>query len=318
MNRILKSTKFVVDHADFVKINKDKINDFASTFTHEHVKHWLIESPYDISELDNEKKLTFLLIFNTMSFSYWGEPKWTIEYHGKNYDGAWGMIVALGRALEENVPILDFNFLSKIKKSELAEVLRGNTKIPLFEERWKLIRKVGRIITKKYNGNFSNLVRKANGDATKLSDLVIKELKVFDDVSKYKSKRIYFYKRAQLLVSDIYQFFGGKDHGALKNTEELTACADYKLPQVLRKLGILYYSPELAKKIDNKTQIHSDTNEEVEIRACTIWAIELIKNELKKRIPDIDAIHVNDHIWLAGQVKSSNDKPYHLTRTIAY
>ena len=56
-----------------------------------------------------------------------------------------------------------------------------------------------------------------------------------------------------------------------------------------------------------------DSEEEVEIRANTIWANELIKKELKKKIPNINSIHVNDHLWLLGQCK-----PYHLTRTTAY
>ena len=32
--------------------------------------------------------------------------------------------------------------------------------------------------------------------------------------------------------------------------ERLTAFADYKLPQVLRELGIISYHPELAARID--------------------------------------------------------------------
>ena len=60
------------------------------------------------------------------------------------------------------------------------------------------------------------------------------------------------------------------------------------------------------------------TKEEVEIRANTIWANEFIKEELKKKIPNISSIHVNDHLWLLGQSKIIRSKPYHLTRTTAY
>ena len=120
------------------------------------------------------------------------------------------------------------------------------------------------------------------------------------------------------MISDIYQLFNGKDYGNLKNLDKITACADYKLPMVLRKLGILEYSKELSEKVDKKIEIVKNSEEEVEIRANTIWAVEFIKQELKKKNSGINSIHINDHLWLLGQIKSPKDKPYHLTRTIFY
>ena len=71
-------------------------------------------------------------------------------------------------------------------------------------------------------------------------------------------------------------------------------------------------------KIDNQMQIDKDSEEEVEIRANTIRTVEVMKNKIKTKIPNIDSIHINDHIWMLGQKKIENDKPYHHTRTIAY
>ena len=82
-------------------------------------------------------------------------------------------------------------------------------------------------------------MKQANGDAVKLLDIIISAFPSFDDVSTFNGKKIYFYKRAQLLVSDIYQLFGGEGYGNLINIDQLTACADYKLPQSLRTLGII-------------------------------------------------------------------------------
>ena len=114
------------------------------------------------------------------------------------------------------------------------------------------------------------------------------------------------------------QAFNGHEFGKLKNIDKLTACADYKLPFVLRRLGIFSYSDYLADKIDNQIQIDKDSEEEVELRANTIWVVELIKQKVKKKIAHADSIHVNDHIWILGQKKLKNDKPYHLTRTTSY
>jgi len=57
----------------------------------------------------------------------------------------------------------------------------------------------------------------------------------------------------------------------------VTAFADYKLPQVLQHVGILQYSPSLEHKVDNGIFLEAGSPEELEIRENTIWAVELIK-----------------------------------------
>jgi hypothetical protein len=318
MNKILESTKFVVDNSEHVKINSKKIDEFCKHFTRQDIKHWFIEAPFDIQNLNPKDKLHFLLVIDSTSFSYWSEPKWTITYKLKELNGAYGMIAAIGRAIENKIPILDAKYLSTISESDFAKILEGNTQIPLFQERLKILRDVGNILIKKFDGDFTNVIKKANGDSQKLLELIFENFPSFEDSSIYKGKTIYFYKRAQLLVSDIYQAFNEQEYGKLKNIDQLTACADYKLPLVLRRLGIFEYSDYLANKIDNKILIEKGSLEEIEIRANTIWAVELLKKKIQTKIPNVDSIHINDHLWMLGQKNLKKDKPYHLTRTTAY
>jgi hypothetical protein len=271
MNKVLDTTEFVVKNSDLVKINHGRFVEFSDVFDHGAAKHWLSAAPFDFSHFGDEEKLHFIIIFNALSFCYWGEPKWTVEYNGKVYDGAWGMILALGRAIDEGVRLIDFEYCSKISKEDFFKILRGNVEFPSFF-----------------------------------------------DTSSYKGKEICFYKRAQLLVADIYQVFDARSFGALKNVDKLTACADYKLPQILRKLGVLEYESSLAERVDGKKEIAHNSSEEIEIRANTIWAVEFITEEVKKRSPGILSFEVNDHLWLATQEKFIGDKPYHRTRTTAY
>jgi len=318
MNRILDTTRFVLDQAQSVKINRDKIDAFCSTFTHEHKKHWWKASPRDLSTLSEDQRLHFLFLFNALSFCYWGEPKWTVELDSQKFDGSWAMITALGRAVDERKPIFDASYLAEIGKKEFSEILRGNTTIPLLEERWKIMREVGRVLTERFDGQVQNVIKAANNDALKLLDLIIANFPSFNDSWKYKRREIFFYKRAQLLVGDIYNVFNQKGFGTLKNTDQLTSCADYKLPLALRKVGIISYSLKLANMIDNQQQIQKGSEQEIEIRASTIWAVELIRQELKKRIPDITATHINDYLWLTTQQKTGDEKPYHHTITTSY
>lgn len=317
MNKILESAKFVVDNSTFVKINKERLAEFSKGFEHGKKSHWLSQAPFDFSTLNPDEELSFTFVFNALSFCYWGEPKWKIEHDGKVHDGAWAMVTALDRGIKEGFPLINFEYCSKISREDLSKILRGNIEIPLFDERLSILHEIGSVMTEKYQGNIRSFLEKADGDVLKLLEMLVSEFSSFYDSSDYEDKEIIFHKRAQLLASDIYQMF--KKQGLVsKNVGQLTACADYKLPQIMRRFGIIEYTDELTKKIDNKIELPHDSREEIEIRANTVWAVELMKEEIIKRDSEITSMGIDDHLWLASQEKFADEKPYHRTRTIAY
>ncbi len=157
MNQVLETTKFVVQNSRYVKIKKEAIKDFCEKFSESHINHWLNEAPFDFNKLNERDKLTFLLIFNAISFSYWGEPKWTIEYKGEKFDGAWGMIASIGKAVENKKQILNPNYLKDISEKDFEEILKGNVKIPLFTDRLRILREICSILIRDFDGEFSNV-----------------------------------------------------------------------------------------------------------------------------------------------------------------
>lgn len=318
MNKILETTKFVVDNSGSIKLNREKVKEFSQRFDHGATTHWLNAAPFGFSKFNDEQRLHFLFIFNALSFCYWGEPKWTIEHDGRVYDGAWGLIVALHRAIEEGIPLLDFSYCAEASKDNLARILRGNVEVPLLEERSRILNEIGSVTINVFGGKLENLIKSASGDAMRLLDNILAHYSSFQDESVYQGKQIFFEKRAQLLTNDIYRVFRGRGFGNLKNVDQLTACADYKLPQILRRVGIFSYNQKLAQKIDAKTELPHGSEEEVGIRANTIWAVEYIKEEVAKRGAFVTSMEIDDHLWLATQEKFLDDKPYHRTRTIAY
>lgn len=319
MSEVLETTKYAFEKSKYVKLNRDKIVELAKTLQHGNTPHWLSGSPLSFSHLSDDEKLNFLLVFNSTSFCYWGDPKWTIEYKGEKYDGSWGMVAAILRAMDKSKPILDAKYRVGISKQEYQEILDGNVEIPLFEERWKITREVASRLLDNNGGSFVQFVKQASGDAMKLLELILQSFPSFDDTSIFYGKKIHFWKRAQLLVSDIYQLFGGEGYGNLTNVDQLTACADYKLPQSLRTLEIISYTKSLAEKVDNKIPLIHSEQEEVDIRTNTIWAVEFIRQELEKiGKRKIMPTGINDHLWLMGQDKSKHAKPYHRTLTTAY
>ncbi len=91
---------------------------------------------------------------------------------------------------------------SNITKDEFRKILKGNVEIPLFEERYDIIRNVSNIVNEKMNGNFYTFIKGVTID-TELFEIIVKYFPNFKDERKYNNKKIYFYKLAQLLTSDI-------------------------------------------------------------------------------------------------------------------
>lgn len=60
----------------------------------------------------------------------------------------------------------------------------------------------------------------------------------------------------------------------------LTMFADYRVPQLLRQVGVLKYSEALSASIDQYHEIPVGSEEEVEIRAGTVIAVERIQAAL--------------------------------------
>ena len=50
----------------------------------------------------------------------------------------------------------------------------------------------------------------------------------------------------------------------LKNADRLTMFADYRVPQILRELGIMIYDENLIRRIDSKIELRAHSYEEIE------------------------------------------------------
>jgi hypothetical protein len=312
MNPVLACALQVSKESRSVRVNDRGISRYAGKLIARNRRHWLDAGPFFPRKLEGKDRLAFAFLLNAISYSYWGEPKWTVEYNGKHYDGAQGMVACLGRAAENGKPIFKAEYLAEITSKELGNILRGNTTIPLLEERKKSLNELGKAVCG-HGGNFGKVFALANGQALKLVDVVLTLFPSFEDKAVYLGKTIHFNKRVQLLVSDVCHMIGG-----MQGAGKLTACADYKLPQVLRRHGILEYADGLRERVLAKAEIPAGSEEETEIRANTIVAIEMIKGHVRLKVPGITSMQINDMIWLEGQVKLPGDEPYHRTRTTAY
>ncbi len=317
---ILSSTKQVADSFQFVSINEESLENLSQ----EIIKRFgqglsNQELGFTVSG-DLERDLQTIFVEDAVNFCFWaskGQSKWQIELPdgGKTEGGWFGLQACFERALLEHVPIFEADHLAQLNRTDAEHFFRGvgGVTIPLLDERINNLRETGKILLEKFDGQFSNVVQTANGDAIELVKIIAKNFPSFRDVSQFDGIEVSFLKRAQICANDTIRIL--KDHHQnMAGLELLTAFADYKLPQILRMFGVLQYEPSLAKRIDIYEEIPHDSREEIEIRAATIWAVEL----LRQRTPHLTASDIDNTLWLLSQDIQNEAKPYHRTRTIYY
>ncbi len=294
-------------------------------------ERWAREPWPQVSGLDSfhwndgtERMVNFVLVLDALNFCFWGEPgqpRWRIGWQGQVLDGYNALAAALSRAVGDGCPIWDAGYLAAIGPEELAQVLRpivGSAQIPLFETRLANAREVGRVLLERYHGQFATAVDSAHGSAVSLVSLLARDFPSFRDVAWREGYMVPFFKRAQICVADLHTAFGGEGYGAFDDLAELTAFADYKLPQLLRHLGILQYSTELAAQVDQLQLLEPGAEEEVEIRSATIWGVEWLRRELAGMGMEHPASAIDYRLWSDSQTKSGDTRPYHRTRTSYY
>ena len=144
----------------------------------------------------------------------------------------------------------------------------------------------------------------------------------FRDTSVYKGALVHFYKRAQILVGDIWAAYGrSRDpvhRYSFHDMNELTMFADYRVPQILRHMGILVYSEDLARRVDALEVIPFGSEYEIELRAMTIVAVEKLQQCLQAKGRDLLVLEVDWLLWQWGEAIKDEILPHHRTLTIYY
>lgn len=312
--KILDSIKYVVDNSNYVVINRNNIDNVISLLKESKREPWLNSDYLDLENFSQEQILFYLILCESLNFCYWdSDIKWKIEYKDEWYSGSFGLFYAISKAIKNGYNLLNIEYLENITIEELDEIFKGTTSIPLLKERFEIIKQ----LVSEYK-QISNITQSmsANSDIELLNNIV-NHFSNFRDISLYKGREIYFFKRAILLVGDLIlnNSFISK---SVKNDDNMTGCADYKIPQVLRHLGILEYSDDLTTLIDERQEIQHDSEMEVEIRANMLYAIELIKEKLHQNGIDMNSVQIDNALWLLSKNKEFKDKPHHLTKTIYY
>jgi len=269
--------------------------------------------------------IDFLFVGGCVNFAYTDFDTRVVfetEYDGRTWSDSDAMLVSIRRAIESGIPFLDGNYLATVTRAELEKVFHGSTEMPMLDERVHIFNDVGRVLAEGYEGRFHNFTAScaprlyAAGDG--LLERLVTEFPRFDDVSSYGDARPQFYKLGQLALWMMYASLDAGRRFPIADMDQMTAFADYIVPVALRVMGILEYSPQLEAAIDARQELPADSAWEVEIRAHTLYATDLLCTELNKRRPadrQLITPQVDARLWTHFH---TTHWPHHLTRTTMY
>jgi ribosomal protein S18 acetylase RimI-like enzyme len=321
---VLASVGPVVAASRHVRTNVPKLVEHAAWLAYEELPLPSFGPAFDPATRRADL-IDFVMVttcINTAFTSFETGEIFSTEIDGRRWFDAEAMMACVRRALAAGVPVLEGRWLAGVSRRDLLDVFAGDIEMPMLDEKRAILNDVGRVLVARYDGRFHHFLEdcppRLYDDGRGLLERLVREFPRFDDVSACRGYEVRFYKLAQLAFWILSCTL--RDHGGLRldDIETMTAFADYIVPMALRAMGILEYSPELDAAIAGRRLIPRDSEEEVEIRAHTIFATALLREEINERrprdrqviIPQIDA-----RLW---QGFHATPQAHHLTRTIMY
>ncbi|KAJ2758983.1 hypothetical protein IWQ56_005859 [Coemansia nantahalensis] len=342
--RVLASAQFINARSSDVSVPEDGVRQAAQEImgqmtrtgysTAEWKKHALLPSVADSAALE------WIFVADALNFSFWPtrarrEEQYTVTLDGVAYRGYWSLCAAINRALREGIDMTDAQCLADMTLERLAHVFRTDDPrtqepIPMLDDRLQVVREAGQVLLAKYGGRFANVVAECAGSAQRLVELVVRDFASFRDEHQFAGQTVCLYKRAQILVADVWACFEGRGLGCFDDIDHITMFADYRVPQALCHFGALQYSPRLrahleqseaaVRRGDAPDMLPSGHPWEVEIRGNSIWAVQRIRQHILDAGTSVNAILLDFYLWDYAKEHAADMSaiPIHHTRSIFY
>ena len=341
-NTVAKAKAITEDAVD-VCLNTDALSVFAVS-----IDLGKLVGPAPPTDATHSENLAaVLLAWNAINFSYFpdqGETRWswqhptTSELHGAD-DEANGVFAALTHLQSQaQRPLASGAFLAGLSASDLREHIfapaPGAGQLPMLELRARCLNELGNMLADTTPLAF---IESCNASAIQFVEALTSSCPLYADVAAWTLRgdggsgpgiNIAFHKRAQLCASMLQNFGVARfnDIGAL------TVFADYRIPQLFRATGVFVLSPRLAGVIGRGDPVAAASSEEIELRAATVYAGELLRSLLEQRMkesaskaaadesPQCHANVLDYFLWSEAVRRDVEGSlpPFHRTRTHAY
>jgi hypothetical protein len=303
--RVRDACARVADRARSVRIDEDSLEAYAQGLF-DPVR---LDDPYPDSHLaggDRESRAAFFLCLGAINF---GSGWWPTIRKRRGRSGYFTVAAGLAERFRGR-GAWSAEELASISKSEVAQTLGQDADHPLMAEFADSLRDVGARVLAEHGGRFSAVADAAEDSAVRLAG-ILAGWPCFADTSSYAGAAVPFFKRAQLVPTDLARA-GVMD---AEDEDRLTAFADNLVPHVLRVDGVLRLDAELAARIDAEDLLVHGSAEEVELRACAVRAVELLSAATGGRLwpARVDSI-----LWTRGGAPRYKDVPRPRCRNTAY
>ncbi|MFA6982245.1 MAG: queuosine salvage family protein, partial [Patescibacteria group bacterium] len=151
---VLKTTKFVVDNSQSVKIHMDGIKKLCKKITKETLELGdLCFNEYDWSF----SQLHYIdFVFDSLVYCFWaekGQPKWAVDKNGTVLDGSVALYYILEKEAKTNKSFFNPDYLANFSYEDGKKLFGSETEIPLFNNRISCIREVGYVLKNKYSSD---------------------------------------------------------------------------------------------------------------------------------------------------------------------
>jgi hypothetical protein len=323
---VLVSVAAVVDESRFVRTSRDGIERVADWMAYEGfpVPTGGPAGPFDWGS-DPDQVIDATMVKASLDFAFTDFDtgiKFETEYEGHRWSDSEAMFACLHRAMVSGVPLLEGEYLAAVTRSDLERIFTGTITMPMLEERVAILNQVGATLVADHRGRFHHFVRScppvmiADGDG--ILERLVREFPRFDDRSPYRGHTVVFDKLAQLALWSLHLAVGETGGFALRDLDRMTAFADYIVPVALRVMGVLEYDPGLEDRLSKGVAIERDSEEEVEIRAHSLYATALLTDAVNRRRPADRRLvipQIDFRLWSAYHATTW---PHHLTRTVMY
>ncbi|XP_027075212.1 uncharacterized protein [Coffea arabica] len=306
MDEVRASSAWVANHSSHVTVDFSGIERVA-----EAVKDSIPKVEWDfegIHYFDNGPlTVQYLFVLDALNFCFWPDKEMSYEH----------LASGLKEALQNDKTAFDADRLQKYTGPELRKMLKWPRPLPLEDERVRLMHEVGLELERNFEGKALKLVESCGKSAVKLVALITRNFPGFRDHTVYKGHQVFLYKRAQIFAADLWGAFKGQGYGEFNDIGAITIFADYIVPAVLQQLGVLRYSSSLASNVDNQSEIGSGTEEEVELRACSVYAVEKMRELISKKCGK-QVLSVELDLWLWSVGTRCPSLQHHRTLSIYY
>lgn len=313
--RIREAAAEVTRRARHVRIENEALEELAGLLARERPGQPSLD-PGQRGLGSEASTIAFVLTLNAINFGSGWFPQL------RKRDGLSGYLTiagALRERFERDGPWTAAE-LEQLSAADCARIF-GQELAPPVSELMELfaqaLRELGAFLAREHRGRFAGPVEEARGSAEQLVRSLTR-MPLYRDVARYEGFEVPFYKRAQITCSDLAEALRGRGLGAFRDIDELTLFADNLVPHVLRTFGVLLYSPDLAKRIDAEELIPSGSEEEVEIRAVALHAVERLAGSCARRGWRAPPRRLDHLLWSRGQSPRVKARPRHRTRCPYY